>query len=165
MIVTPRLLLRPFTLDDAQAFWDMNRDPQVLHYIGQPPIPSLAEAKAMMKKTALSDYANYGHGRLAVVHKADNKVIGFCGIKYLPEMDERELGYRLMPTYWRQGLATEAAAAVLADGHQRLALARIIALIHQDNLGSQGVARSIGMQQQGWRHYFGKDVMCFCSEQ
>lgn len=164
MLETPRLLMRPFTLDDVDAFWAMNADPAIVRYTGQDPITSRAEAEEKLIAAPLADYAKYGYGRLAVVHKESDRVIGFCGIKHLPEFSLPELGYRLLPAFWGQGLITEAARPVLAHGHQELALAKIIALIHPDNIGSIKVAEKLGMARQEQLRYAGMPVWCYASE-
>lgn len=134
-----RLWLRPFTLDDAEAFFELCRDPDIIRYVGNTPLRSLDEARAALRTAPLSDYQRYGYGRLACVWKASGAVIGFCGVKYLPELGENELGYRFLPAFWGQGLATEAGAAVIADARARLHLTRLIGLVHPSNTASMRV--------------------------
>jgi RimJ/RimL family protein N-acetyltransferase len=45
-------------------------------------------------------------GRLAVIDKATNEFIGWCGPKYIQIKDENDLGFRLFRQYWNKGLAT-----------------------------------------------------------
>ena len=56
-----------------------------------------------------------------------------------------EIGWRLRRAAWGQGLATEAARPLIAHAFDRLKLARIIADIHPDNLGSRRVAEKLGL--------------------
>ena len=91
-----------------------------------------------------------GYGWWAVEHRADRTFIGFVGLshhRWYP--DEVEIGWRLDPAYWRRGLATEAAAAVLNEGFGPLRLSRIISIIHRDNIASRRVAEKIGLRL--WR--------------
>lgn len=66
-----------------------------------------------------------------------------------------ELGYRLHTPFWRQGLATEGSAALLSHGFDDLGLRRVIAQAARDNVGSQGVMRSLGMTRT--RSWVGED--------
>ena len=60
----------------------------------------------IISEVFFEDYKKYGYGRLAVLYKPENKLIGFTGIKYLTEMGgESDLGYRFLPDYWGQGIA------------------------------------------------------------
>ncbi|WKE66693.1 GNAT family N-acetyltransferase [Gallaecimonas kandeliae] len=163
MLETPRLLLRHFTLEDVPAFLAMNADPEIVRYTGQQPLVSLEEAEAWLKAAPLADYARYGYGRLAVVDKASGQVIGFCGIKFLPEFGLPELGYRLLPAFWGQGLITEAAKVVLEHGHAELGLPHILALIHPDNNGSIRVAEKLGMVRGELAQYGGMPVWLYAS--
>ena len=66
-------------------------------------------------------YVRYGFGMWATIHKATGKFIGRCG---LTPMDiegrgEIEVGYMLAKEYWGQGLATEAALAILRYGFEQ----------------------------------------------
>ena len=65
----------------------------------------------MLCKHPIADYRKHGFGRWGVVLKATGRLIGFAGLKYLDELREVDVGYRLLPEYWGMGLATEAAQA------------------------------------------------------
>ena len=81
-----------------------------------------------------------------MVYKQDDLFIGFCGLKYLPEEDEVDLGYRFVKAYWGMGLATESGKAALDYGFNELGLKRIIALALADNVGSIRVMEKLGMR-------------------
>ncbi len=61
------------------------------------------------------------------------------------DIEEIEIGYRLHPDHWGQGLGTEAARAVRNYGFDNLKLPRLISLIHPDNVASRRVAEKNGM--------------------
>jgi ribosomal-protein-alanine N-acetyltransferase len=58
---------------------------------------------------------------------------------------EVEVAYLLDKQYWRRGLGTEAARALLRYGFERLRLSSLVCLIHPDNQASKKVARNMGM--------------------
>jgi ribosomal-protein-alanine N-acetyltransferase len=74
-------------------------------------------------------------------------LIGYCGFfaQIVDDAEEIEIGYRLHPDYWGQGLATEAARAIRDHGFDDLNLPRLISLIHPENVASQRVAEKNGM--------------------
>ena len=53
-----------------------------------------------MDAAPFRDYATYGYGRFACVWKESGAVIGFSGVKYVPEIGDTELGYRFLPEFW-----------------------------------------------------------------
>lgn len=144
IIETPRLLLRQFTLGDAAAFLRLVNDPQVTRYTGDGGmVTTLDEARASLADRPLADYANYGYGRWACVFKATQEVIGFAGL--LDDLNEVDIGYRFIPAYWGQGLATEAARPVMEYGFTQLRLPRIIGLADPANVASVRVLLKLGM--------------------
>jgi RimJ/RimL family protein N-acetyltransferase len=69
----------------------------------------------------------------------------FAGLKYLDDLGEVDLGYRLMVAYWGRGLATEASLACVNYGFQTLELKRIIGLVAPQNHRSVRVLEKCGM--------------------
>ena len=78
----------------------------------------------------MADYRKYGFGRGACVLKTTGEQIGFAGLKYLEELGEVDVAFRLMRPYWGLGLASEAAQASVRLGFTKLGLKRIIGLGH-----------------------------------
>lgn len=145
ILQTDRLELRPFTLDDAPAYWPLVADPTVLRYTGESPLASLSEVQDLLATRPLRDYATYGYGRLACVEKAGGHLIGFCGLKYLEDLGETDIGYRFLPRCWGMGYATESSRAVMTHGAQVLGLKRIVGLVEPENAGSVRVLEKLGL--------------------
>lgn len=144
-LVTERLVLRLFTPDDVQAMYDLNSDPEVIKYAEAAPVRDLHEAREKLESGPLLDYEKYGYGRFAVEDRETGKVIGFCGIKYIPEIGLPEIGYRLVRSYWGRGLCTEAARACVDYARLDLKIGKLVALIMPENIASIRVAEKLGM--------------------
>ena len=158
MLETERLLLREFDEDDAAAFYPLGSDPAILRYTGDPGggLKSVEHALEILRLHPLADYRKHGFGRWACVHKASGEVIGSSGPKYLDDLGEVDLGYRLLPAYWGRGLATEAGRAVLDFSFRHLRLGRIIGLVNPRNPASVRVLEKIGMMSVGVLEYQGR---------
>jgi len=156
VLETERLVLRQFVEGDAEAFQAVNGDPEVMRHTGEPPSESVAQARQMIRD--YPDYRRHGYGRWAVVYKPDDRVVGFNGLKYLDDLDEVDLGYRFLPSYWGRGIATESSLAVLRHGFESLGLTRIIGLVLPANPGSIRVLEKVGMRYDGMIEYFGERV-------
>ena len=112
ILETSRLYLRQFIEADAALLRQLNSEPGVLQYIPEPIPASDEEAKEILINIILPQYKN-NLGRWATHIKENNEFIGWCGLKWLKENDEIDLGYRFMPSAWGKGYATELAKAIL----------------------------------------------------
>lgn len=154
---TDRLLHRAFTIDDSAAFHALNGNPDVMRLTGEPILTSLQAARDAIRN--YRDFDEIGYGRWACILKKTGSVIGFCGLKYLPDLDAVDVGYRFMPQYWGQGLATEACKASLDFGFATLKLNEIIGLVLPRNAASIRVLQKAGMQPDGKFLYDGQPVL------
>lgn len=156
IVETDRLLIRESVEEDAEAFFAWSSDPEVMRHTGEPLAASVEEVRQKIR--AYPDYRERGYGRWAVVYKPDDLVVGFNGLKYLPELDEVDLGYRLRSDYWGLGIATESSLAVVRYGFESLGLDRIIGLVLPENAASIRVLEKVGMRCEGMVEYLGDQV-------
>ncbi len=146
---TQRLELRPFTLNDAEAFHPLVSDPQILRFTGEQPQTSLEQVREIIRTRLLADYQRYGYGRMACIELASGRLIGFSGLKYLDDLLEVDIGYRFLPDCWGKGYATESSQCLMDYGFKQLGLTRIIGLVMPDNRASAAVLHKIGLQYEG----------------
>ena len=144
VLETERLILRTFTMDDAILIYELNHDPAVTRYTFDP-VKNIDQAREILEKTILPQYALYNHGRWAVHLKKGFEFIGWCGLKARPERNEIDLGYRFRKEFWGKGYATEAAYACLKFGFERLNLSRIVGRAVVANEASLKVLEKCGM--------------------
>lgn len=149
LIETARLGMRHFTLDDIEDYFELGSDPDIIKYAQDRPMADHAEARRVMLDAPLTDYRKYGYGRYAVIYLQTGELIGFCGMKYMPELDMNELGYRYKRRFWGQGIGTEAGDAMLEHAHADLGLDEAVALILEENIGSIRVAEKLGLHLDG----------------
>lgn len=150
---TRRLCNRALTPDDAEAFFALNSHPEVMRYTGEQPLQSLAQAREAI--TAYPDFDTVGYGRWGCFLRECGTLVGFCGLKYLTELDEVDVGFRFLPEYWGRGLATEACTASIAFGFETIQLPRIIGLVLAENTASIRVLKKVGMCWQNTITYDG----------
>jgi RimJ/RimL family protein N-acetyltransferase len=141
-----RLVLREWRDEDLDAFARLCENPVVMEYLL--PMKDRAAIEAMAKR--IKDHlAQNGFGYLVVEVPGTSSFIGVVGLvrvtytaHFTPAV---EIGWRIDPTYWGQGYATEAAALALDDGFDRLKLQEIVALTVPTNSRSQRVMKRLGM--------------------
>lgn len=140
-IITPRLLLRPATAADRAELHRLEQDPEVMRYLngGRPtPLePDEEAAEGFMMPRGPED------GLWVVVEPQTGSFLGWVSLRVQDEAGD--LGYRFRREAWGRGYATEAAAAVLADAFERLALSRVTAQTMAVNLASRRLMERLGM--------------------
>jgi len=143
---TERLILRSFREEDIDSMAQLFANPDFMRFS----LGVFTEHKqtiAFVEKVIGWDRAGIP-SQFAVVLRGEDAVIGYCGFFYHPEhsIEDIEIGYRLHPGYWNRGLITEAARAVRDHGFRDWKLARVISLIHPENIASRRVAEKNGMK-------------------
>jgi RimJ/RimL family protein N-acetyltransferase len=123
----------------------LNLDPEVIRYTGDPPFESIAAAEQFIRD--YSQYRLYGFGRWAVHERETDTFIGWCGLRYSPEKNEVDLGYRFFRQYWGQGYATEAGKACLDYAFRALHLDFVVGNVMIENTASVKVLEKLGMSR------------------
>lgn len=148
ILETPRLILREFLPDeDAAFFFALNNEPEAIRYTGDPPFESVEAARQFLRH--YDQYEKFGYGRWAVLLKPAGAWIGWCGLKYTPELAETDIGFRFFPAHWGRGYATEAARACLEYGFHTLGLKRIVGRAMKENKASVRVLEKAGLRCRG----------------
>ena len=142
IIETKRLILREFSVLDAESLFDLNADPEVLRHTGDEAFSSVADAALFLSN--YSDYQKNGFGRWAVMSKETNDFLGWCGLK-LNEENRIDIGFRFIRNEWDKGFATESARACLEYGFNHLNMIEIIGRVSDDNKASINVLVKLGM--------------------
>ena len=163
ILETDRLLVREYVEEDAQAFFKLNTDPEILRFVPDKALLNVEQARRILIDHPIADYRKHGFGRGACILKSTGEQIGFAGLKYLKELGEVDVAYRLLPPYWGQGIATEVAVASVRYGFTDLRLKRIIGLVMPENIASMRVLEKAGLRHVGsasfWNHEFSKYVI------
>lgn len=148
MIETERLLLRPWTLDDAPALQRLASAKEIADGMVSLPHPYPAGGAAEWIASVLADG---GRRRFAIVRRADGVLVGSIGLALEEQHRRAEVGYFVGVEHWNRGYATEAVRAVLAYGFRELGLNRIFAHHFVRNPASGRVLEKAGMRREGLR--------------
>jgi ribosomal-protein-alanine N-acetyltransferase len=141
---TSRLILKQFCIEDAHFLFELNSDPDVTRYVGEGPYNNMDGVYNLIRN--YDQYEKYGTGRLNMFDKQTGEYIGWCGLKYLIDKDEVDIGYRLLKRHWGKGYATEASIACLNYGFNVLGLRQIIGTAMKANTASIKVFNKLGLK-------------------
>jgi RimJ/RimL family protein N-acetyltransferase len=159
-IETARLRLRKLTPDDLNDLSAIRADSDVMRYIGSGKPESIEQVRTTLNNI-LAHWGQHGFGRWAVVYKEANRLIGWCGLRYLESTGEVEIGYGVAKSHWGKGLTLEAATASIKCGFDELSLDRIVALALPDNIISRRVMDRLGMKYVKVAHYYHAEVVYY----
>ncbi|NPA10310.1 MAG: GNAT family N-acetyltransferase [Chlorobi bacterium] len=158
--------MRKFEETDAERLFLLDSDPEVMKYIGVPPLSDVSESENVIKMIQ-QQYLDNGVGRLAVIEKESGLLIGWSGLKLITQEingynNIYDLGYRFIPEYWGKGYALESAKASLDFGFNDLKAEIIYAHAHSENEGSNHILRKLGFEKTG--EFTEPDGICFWYE-
>jgi len=164
-IETERLILRKWDVEDVQDLYEYAKNPNVGPHGGWKPHESMSESLEIMQTLFLDKYDCW-----AIEYKENSKVIGSIGYEddvRRPETGCKELGYAMSEDYWRKGIMTEAAKAVLKFGFEEMALEMVSIYCSPTNERSGRVIEKCGFTYEGvlrkaYKIYDGtlRDVVC-----
>ncbi len=156
---TTRTFLRHLSVEDAESFYQLNLDPEVLQFTGDKAFVSIEEARVFLAN--YHPYEKYNVGRLAVINKANQEFIGWSGLKYSPDTDEYDIGFRFLKAYWHQGFATETAQKCIEYGFEVLGISKIVGRAMAANTASVKVLEKLGMTFKGYFDFDGQEGVLF----
>ncbi|NCB01888.1 MAG: N-acetyltransferase [Spirochaetia bacterium] len=155
-IVTPRIILRPFILEDAPFMFKWTNDVRVTQYLRFNTHKSVAESmriiSSWIEKDTFPQICNW-----AILKREDLEVIGSIGIGTTSVIDERgEVGYALRFDEWNKGYMSEILPYVLTFGFDNMNLHRIEATHSLLNPASGKVMKKAHMSKECplMRHYY-----------
>ena len=157
LIKTDRLILRQFSADDREELQRITHEPDIMQYFpSRSPWPTDKVDRYFSYQSAHWQRFHYGHW--AVTTREDGQFFGWCGLEFIPETEETEVGYLLGKKFWGNGYATEAATASVKFGLENIGLKEIIGLAHPENKPSQRVLEKSGLSFTSRATYFGMEM-------
>jgi [ribosomal protein S5]-alanine N-acetyltransferase len=152
ILETERLVFHAFTPDDFDLLAALHSDPEVQRYIG-----GTWSSKDVQQRidAYLGDQARYGFSKWKA-YLRDGTFVGRAGCSVDPETGEPELGYSFARAHWGQGLASEAASAIVTWMFSHTDVPELTAFAVSQNTASRRVLEKLGMAFEGERERHGE---------
>ncbi len=142
-ILTPRLLVREFLVEDVPALEALVADPRVREHA-----PLESRALDAARRAGRAPRNPRRTWELAVVVRRSGRLIGACDLALTGPRDA-DLGYMLARRHWGHGYGTEVARALVELGFGSLRLRRISAIVAIENERSRRVLENAGLRWEG----------------
>ena len=141
-IVANRVVLRPCATADIPSLLEGLNDWKIAQWLPTVPFPyTETDARAFIGSAAQA----VPPSAFAVVHRLESEFLGVVGLARSGNV--AELGYWLLPRFHRQGLMSEAVAAVLK--HHTASLATVFATVDRGNAASIRLLERSGLRLTG----------------
>ncbi len=161
---TSRLHFRLLSENDFDQWLPFFTYKEAYQYLGVEPKPEAEQMCTDWINRMLNRYENNEGGMNVLIDKQSGKMIGQCGLLVQDVMGNvrLEIGYSILPEFWHNGYATEAAIHCKNKAFEKEFENELISLIHRDNIGSKKVALNNGMElEQFLPNYRNKPVNVF----
>ena len=157
-----RLLFRKIRLSDFNSWLEFHKSPITSKHW----ICDRKDAETECRKWYEKQFYRYENdlgGMNALIEKKSNKLIGHCGllVQTVDTISELEIGYSLLPDFWNQGFASEAAKKCKDFAFENCLSDSLISIISLTNMESKNVALKIGMSLDNTTFYDGNAVDIF----
>lgn len=157
MITTGRLVMRPFTMSDRNALFEIVQEPDIFRYFPTMNAWPMEKVERYIQYQ-IAHWEKFNYGHWAAVMRETGQIIGWNGLEYLPDTNETEVGYLFSKAFWGKGYATESTSAIIRFGLNRVKLKEIIGLTHPENVASQRVLEKSGLLFTRSESYFGVEM-------
>ncbi len=150
IFTSARLGFRNWSINDLDDFAEINANPQVMEHF---PSTLTKEETTSFIHRLQAHFNQHQYNYFAVEILETKELIGFIGLAY--QIYETtfnpctDIGWRLKPSAWGNGYATEGAKRCLDYAFNDLNLNRIVAVCTLQNTPSENVMKKIGMQKKG----------------
>jgi ribosomal-protein-alanine N-acetyltransferase len=144
---TQRLFFRRLVQGDFDDLYALYSDEEIRRYFPEGTL-NRAQTQEELEWFLNGHPSHPSLGLWAAVLKESGEFVGRCGLLpwTIDGVDEVEIAYMIAKRYWRQGLGSEAARALVRYGFDSLGLKRLIALIDFDHEASIRTAVSAGLK-------------------
>ena len=143
---TQRLILTKITEDDAPFILELMNTPGWLKFIGDRNIKTVSEARDYIKKNQLKCYEDYGFGYYKILLKSENlKPIGTSGLLKRDTLEHIDVGFSLLPNYYKKGYGFEAANTILNLAKTQFKIKTVCAITLPSNIASIRLLKKLGL--------------------
>ncbi|GGC64985.1 GNAT family N-acetyltransferase [Undibacterium terreum] len=157
---TERLTLREYRREDFDVFAD--------HLMNSESSAHLGSSDRQTAWRIFSSHAGlwliHGAGWWAVENRQTGQLVGNVGAFFREDSTEMEMGWNTYQPFWGQGIANEAAAAVLKYAFETRREPKVRALIASANESSLRVAERLGMTYETETELYGKVIGSYTRE-
>ncbi len=156
---TLRTTMIKYKKSDLDAFFKVICNDEVMLFISGKG-NSKEVAKEKFETILLTNKENEYYGVYKVIHSQTNKLMGFA--KIVPfENNYLEIGYALLPPYWRKGYTLEMIEKMTAHCQEFFPNKKLMAIVNNENVGSIRILEKCNYKEYQQKVFKGVPCMFF----
>jgi len=161
-LATARLIMTPVAPSDLRDLTALKANPLAFAQM----LGGVRNARQTAEELAhdIQYWGRHGYGIWSIRARAGGHFLGLTGLMHRADGLGIALRFAYLPESRGAGLASEAAAAALAYGHDTAGLPRIIAVAREQNHASRTILGAIGMTEDGAFFREGIQLLIYKSE-
>lgn len=153
--------MRPIQTSDLDALAAIWANPEVTRFLPSRGVPISRENTEKSLHSFVEHWQQRGYGIWAIVEDDSSQMVGYCGLRYLDELNEVEVLYGLAQDYWGRGITTQAAKASISYGFNTANLDKVIAMALPENQASRRVIEKAGLNYEKQVHMYNLDALYY----
>lgn len=144
-----RLIIRKFTLNDAEFILQLFNQAPFIRYIADKGVRTIDDAKQYLSDNLIASYDKHGFGLYLIALAKTNTAIGSCGLLKRETFNHPDLGFAFLEDYCGRGYAYEAAQAILLHEKNTLPFNTILAVTMPDNISANRLLTKLSFAKTG----------------
>lgn len=150
VLETERLVLREAQPSDADDLLKLRSDPEAERYMDRDRMGTLEEAQTNIEKVR-QDFVSQKGVNWQLIDRETGNWMGYIGFWRMdPGNCRGEIGYALLPGFWRKGFMSEAMEPVLKFGFEQLHLHSVVANVNTENQASMALLERFGFVKEAY---------------
>lgn len=149
MYTTPRLFIKPTTVEDSELILQLFNTPKWLEFIGDRNIKTHLDASNYISNKMIPQFKKLGYSNYTVIRKEDGVKIGCCGLYDRDGLDGVDIGFGFLPEFEGLGYGFESAFKLLEVAKNEFKINKISAITSKNNFSSQKLIQKLGLKYQG----------------
>ena len=156
---TERLFVRQFTATDAEDFYLLNSNEEVMYFIRPP--KNRKECDDFLQENLNLYQKDSIVGRYAVIERSSNKIVGTFSFLFLSDKINYHIGYALLTAYWGKGMAQELVRHGIPYFFAASDKTELFAITDTKNIASQNALFKNGFVVKGNTIEHNKELVLF----
>ena len=143
LLESNRIIIQKFKIEDASFIYTILNSPGWLKYIGDRKIKTIEDARVYLQSGPFAHDEKSLIGLRAIFSKKEGELVGLCGLLQRDYLDAPDLGFAILPKYYRMGYAEESCRCIIEWCKDQLETNMINAITRSDNEASQGLLKKL----------------------
>lgn len=143
---TERLICRHADFGDEDFLIELLNNPDYIRFVRDKGVRDIKDATKYIQESLRPQIESKGYGAYVMLEKSTGAKMGIVGLFHREGLDVPDLGFSLLPKFYKKGFTFEATTKLLELAFKNLPFDKICAITVEENRNSRSVIEKLGMQ-------------------